>query len=158
MSAARHHSPPPHFPQDMHSSRQRNGLGGANGLSNVGAKLGCRKLAAILRWLRDAYHGPPGPCSDAAGEIETMQRCGSDHQWSRLEEHGLGAPRIAFGARSLTPSPRSGDGTMTLDMRLRSFLPYPRPPRFGVRAEGDGVSLRSVQKPSFVHPAAASRE
>src|SRR5580692_13078221 len=65
-------------------------------------KPGCRKLAAILRWLRDAYHRPPGPCSDAAGEIETMQRCGSDHQWSRLEEHGLGAPRIAFGARSLT--------------------------------------------------------
>src|SRR5580704_6326 len=93
----------------MHSSRQRNGLGGANGLSNVGAKLGCRKLAAILRWLRDAYHRPPGPCSDAAGEIETMQRCGSDDQYreivnSRLEEHRLGAPRVAFRARSPLPS------------------------------------------------------
>jgi hypothetical protein len=91
------------------SSRQRKGLGGANGLSNVGAKLGCRKLAAILRWLRDAYHGPPGPCSDAAGAIETTQRYGSDHQYreivnSRLEEHRLGAPRVAFGARSLPPS------------------------------------------------------
>src|ERR1700677_1524330 len=100
------------FPQDMHASRRRKGVGGASGLSNAGVKWGCRNPAAILQWLREAYHSPPGPCSDAAGAIETMQRYGSDHQYreivnSRLEEHRLGPPRIGFSAKSLPPLVRA---------------------------------------------------
>jgi hypothetical protein len=75
----------------------------------------------------------------------------------------LAARRASFGGasrwvrREVTSSPRSGDGTMTV-ARLRSFLPYPRPPRFGVRAEGGRRLFAIVQKPSFVYPAAASGE
>jgi hypothetical protein len=47
---------------------------------------------------------------------------------------------------------------MTLDMRLRSFLPYPRPPRFGLRAEWGRRLFAIVQKPSFVYPVAAYGE
>ena len=91
---------------------QSTSLGGANGLSIVGAKLGCRKLAAILQWLRDACHGPPGLCSVAAGAIETMQRYESDHQYreivnSRLEEHRLLPPSVRFDAKSLPPLVRA---------------------------------------------------
>src|ERR1700677_5409963 len=75
-------------------------------------KTGLSYPAAILQGPRDAYYGPPGPCPDAAGAIETMQRYGSDHQYreivnSRLEEHRLGPPRIGFSAKSLPPLVRA---------------------------------------------------
>jgi hypothetical protein len=46
---------------------------------------------------------------------------------------------------------------MTVDTRLRSFLPYPGPPRFGVRAEW-GRRLSAIVQKSFLYPAAASGE
>jgi hypothetical protein len=100
-----------------------------------------------------------------------LRRCRRDRNYAKVwvgppvsRDCKLAARRASSGAashrvqREVTSSPRSGDTTMTVDTRLRSFLRYPRPPRFGVRAEGGRRLFAIVHKPSFVYPAAASSE
>ena len=100
-----------------------------------------------------------------------LRRCRRDRNYAKVwvgppvsRDCKLAARRASSRAashrvqREVTSSPRSGDGAMTVDTRLRSFLRYPRPPRFGVRAERGRHLFAIVQKPSFVYPAAASRE